>query len=159
MQAPPKFSSFRPKQPASTASAPESAASRQPESKHSDHDSQGSRRHHRRHDEEKSRHKHRHRHHEHHHTRDKSHTQSKHQVHELSPVRATATGPDVFEDDTDDLFVVDRRGDLNNVKYGYNENYKVPSYHTPSLRKLVGDNERGGEDGSSTCSRHLASHI
>ena len=41
-----------------------------------------------------------------------------------------------------ELFIVDRRGDLGNVKYGYNERYKVPDYKEPPLRKLLGDDGR-----------------
>jgi len=44
-----------------------------------------------------------------------------------------------------DLFIVDRRGDVGNVKYGYNERYKIPDYREPSLRKLLGDDGRFSE--------------
>ena len=47
--------------------------------------------------------------------------------------------PQESYDEPSDLFIVDRRGDLGNVKYGYNERYKVPDYREPSLRKLLGD--------------------
>ena len=50
--------------------------------------------------------------------------------------------PQESYEEPSDLFIVDRRGDLGNVKYGYNERYKVPVYREPSLRKLLGDNGR-----------------
>jgi hypothetical protein len=60
--------------------------------------------------------------------------------------------PQEIYEEPSDLFIVDRRGDLGNVKYGYNERYKVPDYREPSLRKLLGDNghffESRGHKGS-----------
>lgn len=141
MQAPPKFSSFRakpapPKQPEPPVTSTERETSK--------HDKKI---HHTRHHRDSSRDRHRHRTSR----RDRSRSpydgpRSSHGKQPPSKEAAFEQEEDIWDDGRDDLYVIDRRGDVDNVRYGYNNKYKVPEYRQPSLRKLLG-NDGLYEDG------------
>jgi len=139
MQGPPKFSSFRPKTAPVTATPLPAASKEKDIEKEHRKEHRGNRENekdvssgHRRH-----RANHRHEHHGRHDRRSPS--RKEHRQHDPTPAPIAQEEHDYDDDLTCDLFVIDRRGDINNLKYGCNEKYKVPTYREPSVRKLLGD--------------------
>lgn len=138
MQGPPKFSSFRPKITpiAAYSPAPASKEGREKEHRKERSSHRGEQR-----DDGSSEKPHRSRHHREHGSRHhkRSGSRQEHRKHDQAPATVVEEQYDFDDDGRSDLYVVDRRGDVNNLKYGYNEKYKVPIYKEPSLRKLLGD--------------------
>lgn len=139
MQDPPKFSSFQPKTALVTATPlPATSKEKDLEKKHRK-EHRGNREHQRDDSSDYRRHRsnHRHEHHGHHHRRSPS--RKEHRQHDPAPAALAQEQYDYDDELAGDLFVIDRRGDISNLKYGCNEKYKVPNYREPSLRKLLGD--------------------
>lgn len=111
----PKFTSFRPKPveegKAKTANSVEDSGRGSPERKER---------------------KHHHHHHRRHRSRSKERTQ-KQVLEERLPIQ-------IVSDDTNDLFVEDRRGDIQNLVYGSIHRYSVPAFHRIGAGSVLGAN-------------------
>lgn len=90
--------------------------------------------------DERSRHRSRHHSHRHRsHSRDRHPSRKSHK--EERPAREASSpppAPPLTKDETQDIYIIDRKGDIHNIVYGTIHRYSIPHYHRAGRGSIVG---------------------